>query len=320
VATGIPFISTAEINQFVERNLRTSIIDVRAQSASFLGLLRHKDRIVFEDGGSIISQPLLVQYNQTAITYAGNDVLPTNAQEEFSGYELPWKQAQVSVTILGIEKARVSGKRKQLDYVRNKIESAYIALFKKMAAQVYADGTTNGGKDWDGVQAGINNASGFQVYLGIDRLANPWWQAQVFDPGTPTALNTGNMMTLFLQTKTDEEAIHCIVTTNNTYALYWQQLTPSERFVDSTLGSLGFDNIAFQGKAVIQDSNCPAGTMWYVNLDHVRMVVHKDKDFLFDGFIKLPQNDAEVGHIFVYGNFEVRNPKSCGVYRNIQNG
>src|SRR5581483_5433625 len=102
---------------------------------------------------------------------------------------------------------------------------------------------------------------GFQVYLGIDRIANPWGQSQVFNPGTPTALSTGSMMTLFLQTKTDEETIHVLVTTNNTYALYWAQLTPSERFVDSTLASLGFDNIAFQGKVMVQDSNCPAGTI-----------------------------------------------------------
>ncbi|MGH7716285.1 MAG: phage major capsid protein, partial [Vulcanimicrobiaceae bacterium] len=295
-------------------------VDVRASSASFLGLMRAKNRLQFEDGGSIISQPLLVQYNETAVTYAGADVLPSDEQEEFSGYELPWKQAQVSVTIKGIDKARVSGKRKQLDFVRNKIESAYIALFKKMAGQVFANGTGNGGKDWDGMGAAINNASGFQVYLGIDRLANPWFQSQVFNPGTPTAINTGNMMTLFLQTKTDEETIHVLVTTNNTYALYWAQLTPSERFVDSTLASLGFDNIAFQGKVMVQDSNCPAGTIYYVNLDHVRMVVHRDVNFKFSDFQTPVNQDTDTGHVFVYGNFENRNPKASGIYQNILNG
>jgi hypothetical protein len=321
VPNGIPFVSTAELNAFCTRNIRKSIIDPgQYGSATWLAFLRHKSRIVLEDGGNIISQPILVAINDTAVTYSGADVLDSDAQEEFSTYELPWKQAQVSVTITGIDKAKVQGKSKQLEYVKNKIESAHLALYNKMAAQVFADGTGNSGKDWDGFQAGINNANGYQVYLGIDRAAMPWWQAQVFDPGTPTALSTGSMMTLYMQTKTDEETIHALVTTKNVYALYWATLTPSERFVDSSLASLGFDNIAFQGKPMLEDSHCPAGTMWYANLDHTRMVVHKNVNFHFDGFQKPVNQDTETGHIFVYGNYEVRKPASCGVYRNIQNG
>jgi hypothetical protein len=316
----IPFVSTAEINTFVERNLRRTIIDERFQSKAVLGILRGKKRLVKEDGGSIISQPILAQPNQTAITYSGADVLPTDNQEEFTTYELQWKQAQVSVTINGIDKARVSGKRAQLDLVKNKIESAYMALFDKLGSQVFANGTGNSSKDWDGLTAAINNASGFQVYLGIDRLANPWWQAQVFNPGTATALSTASMMTLWMQCKTDEERIHLISATKTGYASYWQLLTPQEWFVDSEIASLGFRNIAFQGVPLVDDSAQPSGTMNFHNLDHTRMVVHKDVDFVFDGFIRPVNQDTDTGHVFVYGNFEVRKPAACGVYQNISNG
>lgn len=316
----IPFVSTAEINAFVERNLRKTIVDQRFQSKAYLGILRGKKRLILEDGGSIISQPILAQPNQTAITYSGADVLPTDAQEEFTTYELQWKQAQVSVTINGIDKARASGKRAQLDLVKNKIESAYMALFDKLGTQAYANGTGNNGKDWDGLAASVNNASGFQTYLGIDRVANPWWQAQIFDPGSSTALSTGSMMTLFMQCKTDEERIHLITATKTGYATYWSKLTPQEWFVDSEIASLGFNNIAFQGAAVVDDSAEPAGQMHFHNLDHERLVVHKDVNFTFDGFIRPVNQDTDTGHIFVYGNFEVRKPAACGVYRNISDG
>lgn len=316
----IPFVSTAEINAFVERNLRKTIIDQRFQSKAVLGILRGKKRLIKEDGGSIISQPILAQPNQTAITYSGADPLPSDSQEEFTTYELQWKQAQVSVTINGIDKARASGKRAQLDLVKNKIESAYMSLFDKLGQQVFANGTGNAAKDWDGFAAAVNNASGFQTYLGIDRVANPWWQAQVFDPGSSTNLSTASMMTLWMQCKTDEERIHFISATKTGYASYWQLLTPQEWFVDSEIASLGFNNIAFQGCAVVDDSAQPSGTMNFHNLDHERMVVHKDVDFVFDGFIRPVNQDTDTGHIFVYGNFEVRKPASCGVYRNIANG
>ncbi len=316
----IPFVSTAEINAFVERNLRRTIVDQRYQAKPLLGIFRSKKRIIKEDGGSIISQPILAQPNQTAITYSGADILPTDAQEEFTTYELQWKQAQVSVTINGIDKARASGKAAQLNLVKNKIESAYMALFDKVGQQVFANGQTNATKDWDGLGAAIQNAAGFQVYLGIDRIANPWWQAQVVNPGTPTALSTATMMTLWMLCKTDEERVHLISATKTGYSSYWQLLTPQEWFVDSEIASLGFRNIAFQGCPLVDDSAQPSNTMNFHNLDHERLVVHKDVDFVFDGFIRPVNQDTDTGHVFVYGNFEVRKPAACGTYQNISNG
>ena len=315
----IPFISTAEINTFVDRNLRPTIVDQRFQSKALLGIIRGKKRLIIEDGGSLVAQPILAQPNQTAITYIGADVLPTDSQEEFTNYQIPWKQAQASVTIVALDKLRASGKRAQLNLVKDKIESAYMSLFDKMGSQLYGNGTGNGGKDWDGIGGAINNASGFQVYLGIDRAANPWWQAQVVNPGTPTALSSASMMTLWMACKTDEERIHVIVTTKTGYASYWSLLTPQEQFYDPEIASLGFLNIAFQGNALVDDSGCPSGLMYFINLDHLRLYVHKDENFAFSGFDRPINQNVDTGHVFLTGNFELRKPASCGVYQNISN-
>lgn len=316
----MPFVSTTEMNSVTHRDLRPSIIDQRFKSATMLGIFRGKKRLKLEDGGSIIAQPVLVQINQTAQSYAGADVLTTSDQEEFSAYEINWKQATVQVQITGIQRAMNDGRAQSLSLIKNKQETALLALFNQMAGWVFADGTGNNGKDWDGFLGGINNAAGFQSYLGIDRLANPWWQAQVFDPGTPTPLSAANMMTLFMATKVDEEVIDCISATSAGYQQYWNLLTPGERYVDDTIGNLGFSNIAFQGKAVVEDSHNPAGQMWFWNLEHARMFVHKKNNFRFRDFKEPDQQDIQVGRWFVYGNFELRKPSSCGVYRNIQNG
>ena len=60
--------------------------------------------------------------------------------------------------------------------------------------------------------------------------------------------------------------------------------------------------------------------MNFHNLDHTRMVVHKSYNFVFDGFVRPVNQDVDTGHVKTYGNFEVRKPASCGVYRNISNG
>ncbi len=316
----MPFISTAEMNALTHRNLRPTIIDQRFQSATMLGIFRGKKRLKVEDGGSIISQPVLAQINQTAMSYSGADVLDATAQEEFTDYELNWKQATSAVTVTGLDRERNSGREQSINFVKNKQESALLALFNLLAGFVFANGTGNSGKDWDGFSAAINNANGFQNYLGIDRVANPWWQAQLFNPGTPTALSAANMMSLFMATKTDEEVIDVISATKAGYAQYWNLLTPGERYVDDTIGNLGFDNIAFQGKALVEDSHNPTGYMYFWNLDHCRMVVHKNKNFKFRDFQEPDNQDIQIGRWLVYGNFECRKPAACGVYQNILNG
>jgi hypothetical protein len=314
------FLSTNEMNSFTHRNIRRTAIDQILKSATTLAIYRAKDRIVYEDGGAIISQPVLMQLNQTAQTYSGADVLEASTQEEFSSYELPWKQATAACMITGIDKKRNQGTSQQLNLLKNKQQSALLSLVNLLAAQVYADGTGNGGKDWDGLTAGVNNANGFNVYLGIDRTQNPWWQAQVFDPGTPTALSTGNMMTLFLACTVDEEVPDLITVTNAIYAIYSSLLQSGERYVDDFVGGLGFSNLAFQGKPLVQDSHQPTATMNFHNLDHERLVVHEDENFNFEGFKEPVNQDIIIGRWKVYGNFEVRKPSACGVYRNVLNG
>jgi hypothetical protein len=317
---GLPYVSTNEINTVANRYVRPNVIDQRYMSRAVMGVLNAVGRVVRIDGGSIIAQPILAQPNQTASSYFGADLLNADAQEEFTNVEIRWCAAYASATVNGTDKLRCTGRTATLNLVKIKTESAFMAAFDKVASFVYGNGNGNGGKDWDGLGAGVNNAQGFAVYNGIDRSANPWWQAQVFDPGTPTALATSSMMTLYMQCKTDEERVQLISATKTGYASYWSLLTPQEIFRDSSVGNLGFDNIAFQGCALVDDFGQPSGTMNFHNLDHERLILHKDRQFEFQGFQRPYNQDTEAGQVLAMGNFEVRKPAACGVYRNIANG
>lgn len=320
MANGIPYLSQSEVNTFANRYIRTNIIDQRYKSRALLGVMNSKSRVKRIDGGSIIAQPILAQPNQTASSYFGADVLNADAQEEFTNVQIRWCGAYASATVIGTDKLRCTGRAAALDLVQAKTESAFMACFDKVGSYVFGNGNGNGGKDWDGLGAGINNAAGFQVYNGIDRVANPWWQAQVTNPGTPTALSAGNMATVYYAAQTDEERIQLIIATATGLNSYEQLLTPNERFMDDTVGNLGFTNLAFKGAPIVIDSGCPANTMYFINLDHVRLILHKDREFVFEGFIRPYNQDLEVGQVLSLGNFEVRKPSSCGVLQNISNG
>lgn len=323
MANGIPYLSTSEVNTFANRYIMPNIIDQRYKSRALLGVMNSKGRVKTIDGGSIVVQPILAQPNQTAASYFGADILNADAQEEFTNAQIRWCAAYAAATIVNTDKLRCTGRTAALDLVEAKTESAFMACFDKVGSFVFGNGNGNGGKDWDGLGAAVNNAAGFQVYLGIDRVANPWWQAQVVNPGTPTALSTASMGTLYVNCQVDEERPQLIVTTPAGYVAFEQLLTPNERFMDDTLGNFAFNNLAFKGSAVVMDSGCPANTMYFLNMDHLRLFLHKDRQWVFEGFSKpvspSGSQDVEVGFVFAMGNFFLRKPSSCGVYQNISN-
>lgn len=317
---GIPYVSTNEVNTFTNRYLKPIIVDQRYQARPLMGIMKSVGRLRIIDGGSIVVQPILAQPNQTAASYFGADLLNADAQEEFSNVEERWCAAYASATINSTDRLRCTGREASLSIVKAKVQSAFMACFDRVASYIFGNGSGNGGKDWDGLGAAVNNANGFQVYNGIDRVANPWWQGQVQNPGTPTALATSTMMTLFMQCKTDEERIQLITCTKTGYQAFWSLITPQEIMGDDSIGNLGFNNIAFQGCALLDDYGQPANTMNFHNLDHERLFLHKSRQFEFEGFEKVPNQDVQSGQVFAMGNFEVDKPSACGVYQNISNG
>ena len=316
---GIPYVSTNEVNTFANRYVRPNVVDQRYQSRALLGILNSAGRVKRIPGGSIVTQPILAQPNEATGSYFGADVFDTDAQEEFTNVESRWCAAYGSVNIVETDKLRCTDKESGLDFVAAKTESAFMACFDTVGRMAFGNGNGNGGKDWDGMSAAVNNAAGFQVYNGIDRIANPWWQAQIVNPGTPTALSTTSMMTLFTQCQTDEERVQLIVTTKTGYASYWALLTPQEIMTDDSVGNLGFNNLAFQGCALVMDYGCPSGTMWFFNLDHVQLFLHRDQEFIFTGFMRPYNQPVEVGQVLALGNYVVRKPSSCGQYQTISN-
>lgn len=314
------FIPTSEMNALTHRNLRRTIIDQRYKSQTLLAIMRAKDRIVIEDGGAIIAQPILVDFSQSAGSYAGADVWDLDTNEVFSAYEIKFKNLRSSCTITGEDRLSNTGREQSINLLKGRQDEALMRLFDIISGQLFSDGSGNNMKDIDGLLAAVNDATGFQVYLGIDRNANPWWQAQTFKPAAATALSAGNMQTVFSAARIDSEVPNLIVTTKAAYNLYENLVTPGERLVDDFVGNLGFDNIAFKGQPLVEDSHCPAGVMYMLNLFHNRLFVHKDRNFRFRDFEEPIDQDVQVGTWLVRANMENRKPSANGYLNNILNG
>ena len=83
-----PFVSTSEINSFVERELRDTIIDQRFGSKALLGILRDRKRLKMNKAARSFRSRSWPSPTKPRSPTRGADILPTNSQEEFTNYEL----------------------------------------------------------------------------------------------------------------------------------------------------------------------------------------------------------------------------------------
>ena len=83
-------------------------------------------------GGQSITQPVMLQKNNTAHTYEGYDPGDHDPQEGMTLAMYPWRQARSSVSISGIEKFVNSGQYASGDLMGWKIDHSIIALQELM--------------------------------------------------------------------------------------------------------------------------------------------------------------------------------------------
>src|SRR5690625_7622461 len=72
-----------------------------------------------------------------------------------------------------------AGREQMIDLHEGRIKVAETRLQNRIAADIYGDGTGNGGKDITGLQAAISSTPTTGTYGGIDRATWNFWRNQV---------------------------------------------------------------------------------------------------------------------------------------------
>lgn len=257
-------------------------------------------------GGAKIVVPIIYGKNTTAGSYDGTDTISTTAQTGISAAEFDWKQYAATVTISGIEEAKNRGEAEIIDLLEGKIFQAQESIIEDMNTMLFADGTGNSGKDWEGlgnlVEAaddtvgGINNASGQN---------NDWWES--YEENTSEALTLAKMRTAYnsVSVGNDQPSIH--ITTQTLYEKYESLLQPQLRYTDANTADAGFQNLLHKGAPVTFDSACTAGVMYFLNTKYLRLVGHSDVWFKNTPFVRPTNQDAVFSQILCYGNLTVSN-------------
>jgi len=259
---------TGDFNQLLSTtlyNYRDQLVDNIFKAHVLLDHLNTKGRVLVEEGGVSIVEPVLYEANTTAEMYAGYDVIALTPQEGISAANYEWKQIAASIAISGIEEAKNRGKEQVIKLLNAKITQAEQSIQELMNGQLFSG--TGAGEN----MFGINKIAATQnnVVGGIDSATETWWDPTVTNIGG--ALDLVDMGTLYNDVSKGNDVPDIIVTTQTQYEAYENLLTPLVRYQDVAKANAGFQNLMFKQTPVVFDKVCTSGHMYFLNSKYLKL-------------------------------------------------
>jgi hypothetical protein len=278
------------------------------------------EEIMYDDGG-----------NGTAGSYSGYDVIDITPDSPISAAEFDFKQYAASITISGMEMLQNGGKEQMIDLLEGRVMVAESRLRNKISADLYGNGTGNGGKNITGLAAAISSTPTSGVYGGINRLNWAFWRNQVIsctsDVGagmSPSTILAG-MNKLALATARGTDRVDLIVADNLAFEYYQSSLQAIQRVTNETgqgLAGAGFTSLKYYGAGVSADvvfdggigGNAPSKTMYFINTNYLKFRPHARRNFVPMGGDRQSVNqDAVVRLIGWAGNLTCSGAQFQGI-------
>lgn len=302
------------------RNARNAFADNLSTHIALMAALRKRGGVRKIRGGQTIDEPLMYGDNSTFKSYHGYEILDLTPQEGFTTAQYDWKQLAISISISEREKFINSGSKTRIfNLLEAKIKQADITFREGVNAMQFGDGTGNNGKDLGGLDLLVSQSS--SVVGGIDEDDAAWWAPERANVGAAFNAASGSsivgadvMRAMYNDTMRGPEKVGLIITDSDTVEKYEAYVEGTKsRTTSLSVADFGFDNVAFKGVPMVWDSDCPANTMYFLNLQYLKFVIGEGKDFVMTPFQSPENQDASVATMHLYGNLTCSNRSRQGV-------
>jgi hypothetical protein len=254
------------------QNYRPTLVDNIFKDLVLLNHLNERGRVVVEEGGTSIVEPLMYAVNNTVSSYSGYDTIDLTPQDGISAAEFDWKQIAASIAISGIEEAKNRGTEAIIKLLNAKIMQAEMSLKTSLNDMLFSDGTGNGGKDFNGLGNIVgtqNNSVG-----GINSTTNTWWNPTEATTMAAT-LSLANMADVYNRASRGSDVPDLIITNNSLYEKYESLLQTNVRYQDVAKANAGFTNLLFKQTPVVFDLALAVDTsdapMYFLNTKYLKL-------------------------------------------------
>jgi len=290
------FPNVSDIIATTIQNRSGKLADNVTNNNALLRRLRQRGNVRTISGGNVIYEEIMYNDPNTinAGSYSGYDVIDITPNSPLSTAQFDFKQYASTVSISGMEELQNSGKEQIIDMLEGRIQVAEGQLLNKLAADIYGDGTGNGGKDITGLQAAISTSPATGVYGAINRANWPFWRNQAFSAvadggGAATSANIqGYMNQLAVRLVRGTDKPDLIVADNEYYIMFLESMQAIQRVTTETDAAAGFASLKYNGAGIQSDvifdggigGNMPEKTMYFLNSKYLFFRPHRDRNFV----------------------------------------
>lgn len=309
------------------------LADNLTNNNALLSALQERGNVKPFSGGNVILEEIM--YNDPSTdnsgSYSGYEAINISPDSPISGAQFSIKQYADAVTISGLEMLQNSGKEQIIDLLDSRMDISEARMLNRIAADIYGDGTGNGGKNITGLAAAVPDVANTGTYGGIDRATWAFWRSQVFSGVTDggAAVSTANiqayMTALALRLVRGRDKTNLIVADANYYGLYSNSLQAIQRVVSDGTGSAGagFAKLKFYGAGVSADVVLDGGIgmavtnrMYFLNTDYIKFRPHKDRNFVPIGGERQAINQDAIVKLYGWaGNMTMRGSQFQGLLK-----
>lgn len=294
------------------------IADNVTDNNAILKKLSMSGKIKTFSGGNKIYQELSFAENGNAGWYSGYDLLPVAASDVLSAAEYTIKQCAVPVVISGLEQLQNSGKEQMIDLMEGRLTVAEQTMRNLISEGLYSDGTGDGGKQIDGLQAAVVLSPSSGTYGGINRSSWSFWRNQTVDASDTTTIQA-DMNNLWSKCVRGADRPNLIMCDGVFWKAYMASLQALQRFTSPETGNLGFPSIKFMDADVVLDGgiggNAPTGTAYFLNTDYLHYRPHARRNMvpLSPNRRYATNQDAEVQILAWAGNLTLSGAQFQGI-------
>ena len=288
------------------------IEDVVFSDFALLAWMEANGRVMTQDPSLDITWPITKDKANTG-TYRGFYKFPGTEKQVLDKAKVEWKQAYADIAVSAYDALRARGVHAAYVLTDALKQNAKMSISEEMGRQIYANGQTNMGWDWDGLAVASDDGTIYPTYAQLPRSAAllPGWNGYNDGLGKPISFPLWTEASGFCTfgKTTPDLAITSQALWNSLHnRAQAQQIFPAGSS-SNQIAAMGFRVVENMGCSLVHDAQCSAGTMFGVTTETAEMIVMPDRVWSWSGWEKVPGTDGYQAQFLLMGNFKFAAPR-----------
>lgn len=296
--------------------------------------------------GERMKFPVKYAKNSTGTSFSGFDTFSTSATDNRVNLEFVPKFYQMTVALPLDELSANATEERVIDLAKLELASTAQDMADDIGNLFYGTGTGNGGKDFLGLEAIVDDGTNAATYGSLSRTTYSTLRSTV--TASSGTLSLAKMSTLYNAATSGSQKPTLGLCSETIFSLYEQLLQPQERIAKDvsmmkmsgnmgkagtgSIGGTGFTGLYYKGFPILADEKATSGVLYFVNEDFLDWyalpmartspIKYRSQDIEGNDYSNVeglgfswsdwvvPTNSASiVGHVYLGGELISANPK-----------